>query len=178
MAAWKAGFKTKRDVFEWAGTSKFFVASQFRSEGEGFRKVKPERKMYAEFVEWAMERTAQATTDTIRLSKEEQEERQREIRDEALVYFGKKEEFDAVNREHSQRVRLKQTFTGSKVRDWTDLGEYWKGVKLIMDAVRLRVGGDEGVLKILDGEGEEGLKRIVLEIKDELGITTDAKLPV
>ncbi|KAF9464180.1 hypothetical protein BDZ94DRAFT_1257197 [Collybia nuda] len=176
MTEWKAGFGSKREVFEWAGASRLFVASQFRSEGEGFKRVKPERRMYAEFIQWAMERTAVQTSAGV--SSEKQEERQRGIRDEALRYFGKKEEFDSLARERSQRIQLKQTFTGSKIRDWTDLGEYWKGVKLIMDTVRLRVGGEEGVLRILDGEGEEGLKRVVLEVKDELRIGVNANPPI
>jgi hypothetical protein len=176
IATWKAGFKSKREVFEWAGTSKFFVPSQFKTEGDGISKVKAERKMYAEFVVWAQERAAaQGTTGRAKLSKEEREERQFKIRDEALVYFGKKEAFDTLTREYSQRIRLKQVFSGSKVRDWAGIGEYWVGVKMIMDAVRLQVGGEDGVLKILDEEGEEGIRKIVLVTRDELGIIPNTK---
>ncbi|RDB14556.1 hypothetical protein Hypma_016242 [Hypsizygus marmoreus] len=174
MPAWRAGFATQRAVFEWAGTSRFFDPTRFRAEGEGFSKVKPERKMYAEFVQWAMAQAAamKRVAEQKEESREEREVRRMRprLRDEALVYFGKKEEFEREEREREARVRLKEMFSGSRVRDWADMGEYWKGVKMIMDGVRERVGGDEGVLRVLDEEGKEGIRKIVLEVKEELGL--------
>jgi hypothetical protein len=175
MTTWKAGFKTKREVFEWAGTCRFFDPTKFRLHGEGIRKVKPERKMYAEFVEWAMEKAAVSPSreDTMQESKEMRQERELKIRDEALVYFKQREAFDALTRERFLRMRVKEVFRGSKVRDWTGLGEHWKGVKIVMDAVRDRIGGEEGVIKILETEGEEGIKKIVLDIKEEVSLAID-----
>jgi hypothetical protein len=179
MVPWKAGFKTKREVFEWAGTCRFFDPSKFRSQGEGIRKVKPERKMYAEFVEWAMERTASATPgeEVVPKSKEMRQSRELQFRDEALVHFKRKETFDALTRERFSRMRVKEVFGGSRVRDWTDLGEHWKGVKIVMDAVRERVGGEEGVLRILEAEGEDGVKKIVLDVKEEVSLAIDRARP-
>jgi hypothetical protein len=178
MATWKAGFKTKREVFQWAGTSRFFDPTKFRSHGEGIRKVKPERKMYAEFVEWAMERAAASSRgEAVQESKEMRQERELKFRDETLVYFKQKEAFDALTRERFLRARVKEVFRGSKVRDWTDLGEHWKGVKIVMDAVRDRVGGEEGVMEILETEGEEGVKKIVLEVKEEVSFAIDQARP-
>jgi len=161
MAPWRAGFKTRREVFEWARTCRFFDPSKFRSQGEGIRKVKAERKMYAEFVEWVMERAASATPgeEVVQESKEMRQNRESKLRDEALVHFKQKETFDALAREHFLGRRVKEVFRGSRVRDWTGLGGHWKGVKVVMDAVRKRVGGEEGVLRILEAEGEDGVNR-------------------
>jgi hypothetical protein len=171
MEAWKAGFKTKRQVFEWAGTCRFFDPRNFRTSGEGIRKVKVDRKMYAEFVEWAKQRAASMVEEAPQGRKEMRKERELKVRDEALVYFKKKEAFDALTRERELRVQVKQVFNGSKVRDWTDLGEHWKGVKIVMNGVRERVGGEEGVLKILGTEGEEGVRKVVLEVKEQMRST-------
>ncbi|KAG6900338.1 hypothetical protein C0993_012295 [Termitomyces sp. T159_Od127] len=168
MDTWKAGFLTKREIFEWAGSTRFFNPGQFRSHGEGFRKVKTDRKMYAEFVQWAGEKTALAGEKKGRRT----EEQLQELRGLALVHFNKKDLFDTLAREREQRAGLKQAWSGSRVRDWAELGNYWKGVKLIMDAVRERLGGDEGVTKLYEKEGEDGIKRVVLEEKKRLSISS------
>lgn len=175
MAAWKAGFKTKRDVFEWAGTCRFFDPTKFRSRGDGIRKVKPERKMYAEFVEWAMRKAVAPSSggEAVQESKEMRQERELRLRDEVLIHFKQKEAFDALERERFLRMRVKEVFSGSKVGYWTDLGKHWKGVKIVMDAVRDRVGGEDGVLRILEAEGEEGVKKIVLDVKAEVSFATN-----
>jgi len=175
MATWKVGFKTRREVFEWAGTCRFFDPKKFRSQGEGIRKVKQERKMYAEFVEWAMQRAAEAASgeEAAQESKEMRQERELKLRNEALVHFKQKEAFDALTRERLLRTRVKEVFRGATVRDWTNLGEHWKGVKIVMDAVRERVGEEEGILRILGAEGEEGVKQIVLNVKEEVSLAIE-----
>jgi len=67
---------------------------------------------------------------------------------------------------------LKESFSGSRVRDWTELGEYWKGVKLVMDEVRVRLGGEEGIVDLLDRHGEDELRKVVLQAKADLGIVS------
>lgn len=176
MATWKAGFKTKREVFEWAGSSRFFNPNKFRSHGDGIRKVKPERKMYAEFVEWAKERaasTAFSGIEAVQESDENKEERELKFRDATLIHFKQKEAFDTVTRERFFRARVKEVFRGSKVRDWTNLGDHWKDVKILMDTVRDRVGGEEGIMKILETEGEDGVKKIVLDVKEEVSFAIE-----
>jgi len=84
------------------------------------------------------------------------------------VYFGKKEAFDKLARERHRRLLLKEIFNGARVSDLAGLGTNWKRVKWVMDAVRARVGGDEGVLDIYDAEGEHGVKRLVLEAREQL----------
>lgn len=172
MDPWIVGFKSKREVFEWVGTSRFFDPRRFRSTGEGFRKVKPERKMYHEFVEWAMEKVLAATER----GEELPGQRAKVLtRDEILEYFGKKKAFETLVQERTRRLELKEVFSGHKVRDWADLGNHWKGVKLIMDAVRERYGGDEGIWELYDREGEEGVKKVVVQVKEDMLVEIDGK---
>jgi len=123
--------------------------------------------MYAEFVRWV--ETRPPTTSLYLRSREE---KQRQIREEALIFFNKKEEFEGLARDRQNRSRLKEVFSGSRVRDWAELGEYWKGVKLIMDEVRTRMGGEEAILEFLNKNSEEDLKNIVLQVKDDLNIVS------
>lgn len=84
------------------------------------------------------------------------------------MYFGKKETLEDLARARTHRTKLKKVWSGHVVRDWAELGEYWMGVKVIMDAVRERLGGDEGILKTINADGEGHVKSIVLEIRDKL----------
>lgn len=167
MKQWNAGFQTKKEIFEWVGASPLFDPARFQTEGQGIKKVKPERKMYAQFVEWAKEqkqRVGDSGTASRGMDKEEQVQH-------ALKYFGKKEEYDALEREDADKARLKEGFNGTKVRQWAGLPvEQWKDLKNIMDQVRGTVGGEPGILKILDEEGEEGIKQYVLQAKEKLGV--------
>jgi len=124
--------------------------------------------MYAEFVKWV-----EATrTPTNSLDLPSREERQKQIQQEALVFFNKKEEFETLARDRQNRLRLKEIFSGSRVRDWAELGEHWRGVKLIMDEVRVQMGGEEAILEFLDKNSEGDLKQVVLQVKDKLGIVS------
>ena len=89
--------------------------------------------------------------------------RQHEVREEALLHFGKKEELEEFLRETKNRELLKRMFNGHMVSEWAQLGTRWKTVKLVMDAVRQEYGGEEGLLKIIEAEGEDGLKSRVLK---------------
>ncbi|KAG6900347.1 hypothetical protein C0995_003852 [Termitomyces sp. Mi166 len=135
----------------------------FRSHGEGFRKVKADRKMYAEFVQWA-EGKGKGKTGGAGAGEEKPrqgnfkrkrtEEELRELQDMALVHFNKKDAFEALARERERRASLKQ------------------GVKMIMDKVRERLGGEEGVTEFFGREGENGVRRVVLEEKERLSIVS------
>lgn len=173
MDAWRTGFRRKRDIFEWAGSSHFFNPRKFRTHGVGISKVKEERKMYMEFVQWASEKAAAFFPVEEDESKVTKEEHWVAFRDRTLAHFNKKEKFDAINDERVRRVHLKQVFSGSRVRDWAELGEHWKGVKMIMDVVREKYGGDGGILELYNGGGEQAVKSVVLEAKEQLGLLSN-----
>lgn len=173
LKTYNEGFKTKQEVYEWAVSSKYFDASQFRSKGPGFTKVKAQRTMYSDFVEWV--ETLNASRQPNAEPRLSREQRQATIRQEALKYFDKMEEYETLAKTRSSRTRLKESFSGSVVRDWTNLGEYWKGVKLIMDEVRNRLGGEDGVLDFLNKNTEEDLKNFVLKVQADLGIRSASR---
>jgi hypothetical protein len=165
MEVYNAGFKTKVEIFEWVALMKGFTSHQFRTEGAGISKVKADRKMYAEFVQWV-----QANAQSKPSEHGSREERQEKIRLEALAFFQKNEEFEALAQARNDRQLLKEVFSGSRVREWAEMGERWKGVKAIMDAVRQRLGGEEGVLKFVRQNSEDELKKVVLEVRDSLDL--------
>ncbi|KAK0188012.1 hypothetical protein F5146DRAFT_1141468 [Armillaria mellea] len=152
MQRYDQGFTTKRALFEWIATSRFFVPRMFgRSDADG-SKVKQERKMYWEFVAWAR---SQPDNES---SAESPADRQDRIREEALAPF---------------RQTLKAAFNGKIVAEWAEMGTHWGGVKTIMDRVREQCGGgNEHVLKMLDNEenGEEKLIQMVIQAREDLGL--------
>ncbi|KAJ7104269.1 hypothetical protein B0H15DRAFT_1016646 [Mycena belliarum] len=166
MQRWTTGFQTKQQIFEWVGETPLFNPARFQTEGQGIKKVKPERKMYAEFVQWAKEQKQRPghseSPERSVLGKDQQIQH-------ALKYFGKKEEFDSLAREDANKARLKEGFNGLKVQAWTGMsGEQWKDLKATMDLVRSWVGGEPGILKILNEQGEAGIRELVLRAKEEV----------
>ncbi|KAL0578635.1 G4 quadruplex nucleic acid binding protein [Marasmius crinis-equi] len=174
MTRWSSGFDTQEDVFQWIVASRLFDPLRFRSKGQ---KVKPVRTMYHNFVRWVDDRiepealpvsAALSLESTTQAGNSTFTPRQEEVREEALVHFGKKTELEAFLRQTKTRETLKKVFNGHNVRDWAQLGTRWKTVKLVMDAVREKFGGDEGLMNIIETEGEDGIKRRVLECSKDL----------
>ena len=172
MDAYLAGFRTKHEVFQWAASCKYFDPSQFRTTGPGIKKVKPDRLMYAHFVEWVNQLSSKLSVTS---SHNEQHsfalsDQLSQVREEALVFFEKKRVFESIVRERLDRQKIKEVFRGSCVRDWADLGNNWRGVKFIMDNIRQKLGGNDGVLEFLGNHGEDGLKELVLQVKLTMAI--------
>ncbi|SRR6266545_7368139 len=166
METYLAGFRTRHDVFRWAASCKYFDPSCFRTTGPGIKKVKPDRLMYAQFVEWVNQPCSKLSVSS---SHNELPfilpDKLAQVREEALTFFGKKQAFENVVTERLNRQRIKEVFRGSTVRDWANLGHNWKGVKFIMDKIRQKLGGNDGVLEFFGKHGEEGLRQLVLQVK-------------
>ncbi|KAF8903168.1 hypothetical protein CPB84DRAFT_1775029 [Gymnopilus junonius] len=165
LSTFHKGFSTKREVFQWAASMKYFDPQRFRSSGPGITKVKTDRIMYAEFMDWVHKNKR-----VLAGNPDPRKQNFAKIREEALIFFKKKEEYDNIVQERLKRARLKEIFSGSQVRDWAQLGNYWKGVKLIMDEVRQRLGGEEGIHKFLEDHSEGDLKAVVLQAQADLGV--------
>jgi len=124
--------------------------------------------MYSEFVEWVEETKPRSNVnpyyDILPA------ERVQKICEDALIFFKKKEEYDNLRKARLNKNLVKGAFSGHRIRDWTDLGEYWKGVKIIMDEVRVRMGGDNAIAEFLMKNSEDDLKAIVLKAQADLGI--------
>ncbi|KAL0069763.1 hypothetical protein AAF712_003032 [Marasmius tenuissimus] len=179
MERWSSGFETQEEVFRWIVTSRLFDSSRFCSKGQ---KVKQVRTMYHNFVSWVDDRTTPESLPVSGMSISPSESptpgpsggastftpRQHEVREEALLHFGKKEELEEFLCETKGRELLKKVFNGHTVSEWAQLGTRWKTVKMVMDAVRQEHGGEEGLVKIIKAEGEDGLKSRVLKASKSL----------
>ena len=123
--------------------------------------------MYAEFVSWVrklQEQQGVQNTDRDDSSATEVGD----LKEEALVYFNKKDEFEVLARARVTRKQLKSVFNAQKVADWTGPSSDWRTVKSVMQGMRGRLKGDEGVLKCWEEKGEEELQRIALVVLGEL----------
>lgn len=128
--------------------------------------------MYAEFVDWVEE----SRPHLAELGPLPRAERHAKAREDALLFFDKREAFDAIVRARTNKQRFKAFFNGSLVRHWAELSDGdWYAVKLIIDEVRRRLGGDVGIMGLLDDDsfGQEQLEDLVHQIKDDLNITGD-----
>ena len=175
METYHKGFQTRRDVFQWATSCKYFNHSQFQTRGEGIKKVKQDRRMYAEFIEWVEESRPQLAESCLILNPHRPRgERVAKAREDALLFFDKRDAFDTIVRDRTNKQRLKEFFNGRLVREWAELNDNdWASVKMIIAEVRRRLGGDYGIMDVLDGDGEDRLEDLVHQIKDDLNIVAD-----
>ncbi|KAJ2922244.1 hypothetical protein H1R20_g14856, partial [Candolleomyces eurysporus] len=175
-----SGFQTKTEVFQWVASMKHFNPRFFRSTGPGMKKVKPERKMYAEFISWIEQEYLKNPSGDDRSQKSMKDHTDIDmiaqmVKLEALEYFEKASEFQALIEADYTRQRLRSSFSGHQVRDWADMGNYWPGVKKIMDTMRAQMGGDEGVLRFLEDKGEEELCAAAIRVRNELGLIPNSE---
>ncbi|KAJ8457153.1 hypothetical protein ONZ45_g18428 [Pleurotus djamor] len=179
----RSPFSTRRELFEWLASSRFFDPNKFRSSGSGISKVKIDRKLYHNFVLWAeTQRTTLSAEGDIKLKTGDDIQTCRRdhdsIRDEALEFFKKRDVFEAAAKERLLRSTLKSAWCGHQVRDWAEMGEYWPGVSRIMNGVREELGGDGNIAEILlTNGGRELLKAKVLETRDRFGLVPATKSP-
>ncbi|XP_006462523.1 hypothetical protein AGABI2DRAFT_193648 [Agaricus bisporus var. bisporus H97] len=165
MEEWKQGFDTQLACYEWAIKNKFFDSSHFRP---GAKKRKPGRTMYFGFIEWAG--NLSQSPNYTRASGDIPD-----AKEASLDFFNKRAVYEERREEQRHREFLKNVFSGHRVRDWANLGNNWFGVKKIMDAVRERFGGEHNVRKFALEEGEESLRKVVLEVQAELGIESPSE---
>lgn len=116
MDTWKAGFSRKIEVFEWIATSKFFDPEALRS-GNKSKKVKEDRKMYHEFVNWSINKLG---TEAIAMVPSIQE-LEHKAREEALDYFGERETLHALARKRKRELEIKDVFNGNKMKSEPDV---------------------------------------------------------
>ncbi|KAJ3822392.1 hypothetical protein F5880DRAFT_682517 [Lentinula raphanica] len=168
------GFNTRQEIFEWVCESRLFNPERFRTKGEGFTKVKAQRKMYYDFLAWVQEKKLNRTqSEVIAAGTEKAEEWQKRIREEALAKFdGEDKVKSSVLKNYGNKKRQKQIFNGTMVGAWIGANPGERRVKIIMDMVRERHGGADGIERIFEAEGEDGLKQRVLCALEEYTSTT------
>lgn len=162
MERWKLGFATQDEAFEWLASSRFYAPGQL-SNPTSRAKSRSTRGMYQAFFRWDDART-KATTERDNLPQEvpqgtDKEAARQSVRQEALAFFGKREEHDGLVQANERRIRLKAIWNGTKVGEWTSGSG--KLIGRVMKIMRQTVG-EERISQMT----EEELKQHVLQVKE------------
>jgi len=156
QADWERGFATQNEIFEWLMTSRFFDPARVARIFTHKQKAKFDRTMFYAFPEYVRSKcVGSRTIPTVA-----------DVQHEALVYFGKKSEFDAIVREKQIQLRLKEVFSGHLVMEWTGLPS-WGWVKKVMDEVRQRVGFENWKESLAEMSTED-VKNLTIRVKEDL----------
>jgi hypothetical protein len=122
--------------------------------------------MYQAFLQWSKARISPAAENDGQLQeKQESEDREairESVRKEALAFFGKREEYDALVQANERRVRLKAIWNGKKVGEWIGVGNY-RMIGRVM-AVMRRTIGEEKIGQMTEDE----LKQHVLQASEAI----------
>lgn len=137
MDRWTQGFATQAEVFDWVATSHYFDSAKLaRSDMlRGSRKrAKDTRTMFQNFLDWTLDRTM-STLDME--GKGRSIHHRKDVIDQALQAFGRKDLYERLNRVGDIKQKIKQTFSGKFVTEWT--GVQGRPVRWIMDEVQRRL---------------------------------------
>ncbi|THH08498.1 hypothetical protein EW145_g2660 [Phellinidium pouzarii] len=161
METWARGFATRAEVLAWLKTSRFFVPRRLITAFPTQEKkaARNKREMYQEFLELS-HALAAADVPESGLSVERAKE---DTRQKALVYFKKKDAYDAIVTANVRERIFRDKFNGTKMMEWTGL--HGKVIRVIMHGVRERLSEAE----ITDMD-EKALRKLVLEIRPEAEI--------
>ncbi|KAF9046560.1 hypothetical protein BJ165DRAFT_1527644 [Panaeolus papilionaceus] len=178
---YKAGFSTKDDIFKWLATSKYFDVTLFSSDctAPNPRKSNIKLESFYHFVARQAQSTSSEGPETTPV--EDLEARKKRVVNEALEFFDKYQAYLDKWQEYekqqadrrladAQRLKQRKLWSGSRVHDWAAMNGYWLGVKKIMDVIRKRLGGDDAIIALIDEQGEESVRALVIQVRDELGI--------
>jgi hypothetical protein len=122
--------------------------------------------MYQAFLQWCEARVSPAAgNDGQPQEKQETEDREaiREaVRNDAIAFFGKREEHDALVQANERRVHLKAIWNGRKVGEWVGVGNHRMVGKVM--AVMKRTIGEEKIGQMTEDE----LKQHVLQASEAI----------
>lgn len=146
-------------------SSRFYVPGQV-SDKASRAKSRVDRGMYQAFLQWSEARVRPAAgNDGHPQEKQETEDREairESVRKEALAFFGKREEHDALVQSNERRVHLKAVWNGRKVGEWVGVGNYRMIGKVM--AVMRRTIGEEKIGQMTEDE----LKQHVLQAREAI----------
>jgi hypothetical protein len=119
--------------------------------------------MYQAFLRWSDAKVAPAAANDGQSQEKEEPEDKEAVRDavrgEALTFFGKRVEHDALVQANERRVRLKAIWNGRKVGEWT--GNNNRVIGRVMALMRQTIG-EEKIGQMM----EEELKQLVLQANE------------
>lgn len=165
---------THHEVFEWVACSRFYVPGQV-ADRTSRAKSRVNRSMYQAFFQWSEARAVSSTKNDGQpqgiWEPEHKEAFTKSVRGEALVFFGKREEYDALVQANERRIRLKAIWNGKKVGEWT--GENGRVIGKVMSLMRQTIGEEK-----IGEMTEEELKQHVLQAKEtvELQLTEERQV--
>ncbi len=165
LEQWEAGFETQQDAFEWVTSSRFYVPGQI-SDKAYRAKSRVDRNMYQAFLQWNDASVSPvATNDGQPREKQETEDKEavrKSVRGEALAFFGKREEYDALVQANERRVHLKAIWNGRKVGEWVGVGNN-RMISKVMAVIRRTIGEEK-----IGQMTEEEVKQHVLRASEAI----------
>ncbi|PRP76675.1 hypothetical protein PROFUN_14948 [Planoprotostelium fungivorum] len=105
---WTLGFATVEEGFGWMSTSKFFTAHALKQLTAREKKRRRKRDMVQSFFKW-LDNYVDTRPPT------------ESVLEEALDFFGKREEWNAIEREANRREEFSQKFNGHVIQKMTGL---------------------------------------------------------
>jgi hypothetical protein len=159
---WNNGFTTQQEIFDWLMKSRFFDSGRTVRMFDHKHKAKTERTMFYAFPEYV--RSIHRIHRILDVA---------QIQQQALIHFGKKEEYDTIVREKFVLKQIKELFNGNLVMEWTGLTN-WGSVKRVMDEVRAKIG-DNWREVMVDMPPDE-IRLLTLKVKDDVANLPDVVL--
>lgn len=150
------GFKTNDELFAWLKTSRWFEP-RFLARAHPVmdkRAAKNQRSMYNDFA-----RQCEELAGEVGGPDAYSEHRKPDVdawREEALIFFGKKEEYDQIAQNNILERAYREKFSGKKIIEWTGL--YGLIIRDIMAQIRKQYSKED--LAQMD---EESLRDLVLK---------------
>lgn len=190
MEEWEQGFSTLASVFTWVQTSQFFKPCRLvdADPSKAKKAHRQQRGMYSAFLafsnELAIADSALHSPRSCDLPSDEADSKRDTsalktvpggpeggkpkfehqcLLEEALVYFGRKAEYEALVAENIRRRALREKLNGTRVMAWTGLQGV--AIKWIMDGIRERLGED-GIIAAQDDE----IRELALDVQTQLGL--------
>ena len=163
METYRQGFDTRTDLFAWLQTSRFFKPQFLIRAHPAMDRMarRNQRQMYDAFSKICEAMVAE------KVVKEEEAEQSRPDvdawREEALVFFGMKEEYDRITRQKILDRSYRETFSGKKVMEWTGL--YGYAVANIMGDISKQYSKGD-----ISQMNEEVVRELVLAVQKRLSV--------
>lgn len=163
LASWEAGFPSLQSAFQWVASSRLFDP-QIVKESPHREHRRNDREMYQMFLIWMRDQrltTVEGSACDLRpISSSDK------VVEEAKVFFGKKQEYDGLVEKERKRRKIKDTFNGHLVMEWTGL----RGIPVreLMDEVRARM--DE---ETIHRSTREEMKARVLDAQERMALHSE-----
>jgi len=156
IKTWENGFNSMKELFAWIQTSRFFVPRLVSTTADEVKAKNLDRRIvYTSFLRDTRSLASAAPSKPVLQPSA--------VVQEALLFFGKKVEYDAIVKANVKRNALQHKFTGTHVMKWTGL----EGIVVrdVMKGVRERLG-EEGIVNAK----VEDIEKVTKEVQQKLNL--------